>query len=72
MRWLRAPPRGEITLVIEGATPAEAEVDAPALARAVSSAIAGGATKKDAIADVARAARVPKRIVYQAVLDALE
>ncbi|HEX9775133.1 MAG TPA: 16S rRNA (cytidine(1402)-2'-O)-methyltransferase [Actinomycetota bacterium] len=61
--------RGEMTLVIEGASPA-ASVPAPAdLAGAVAARVAGGQTKRDAIASVAASAGVPKRAVYQAVLD---
>ncbi|MBW3618661.1 MAG: 16S rRNA (cytidine(1402)-2'-O)-methyltransferase [Actinobacteria bacterium] len=63
--------RGELTLVVAGAP--EPERSAPGegeLAEAVAAGVAAGATKKEAIADVAARAGVPKRDVYQAVLDA--
>lgn len=67
-------PRGEITLVIEGAVrvPRELEQDASSLADLVAERITGGMDKRDAIAAVALDARVSKRVVYQAVLDARE
>jgi 16S rRNA (cytidine1402-2'-O)-methyltransferase len=40
---------------------------ADALAACVAEAEAAGTTRKDAIREVARAARVPKRVVYDAV-----
>jgi 16S rRNA (cytidine1402-2'-O)-methyltransferase len=63
--------RGELTVVIAGA-PAESpgEVGDAALVARVSDAVADGTSKKEAIAEVARAAGVPKRRVYQAVVDA--
>ena len=63
--------RGEITVVVAGATPAtvSADVDDDELAARVRELIAAGTAKKTAIADVAVAAGVPKRRVYQAVLD---
>jgi 16S rRNA (cytidine1402-2'-O)-methyltransferase len=63
--------RGELTVVIAGA-PAETpeEVGDAALVARVSDAVAGGTSRKEAIAEVARAAGVPKRRVYQAVVDA--
>jgi 16S rRNA (cytidine1402-2'-O)-methyltransferase len=62
--------RGEVTVVVGGAV-AEAEVldDAGLVAR-VRALIATGVPKKEAIAEVARAADQPKKRVYQAVLDA--
>jgi 16S rRNA (cytidine1402-2'-O)-methyltransferase len=68
--------RGEITLVVAGAVePATREPGAddlpPAagdLAARVHALLAMGSTRKDAIARVARAAGVPKRIVYAAVV----
>jgi 16S rRNA (cytidine1402-2'-O)-methyltransferase len=65
--------RGEVTLVIAGAptsvlaTPQDHE-----LAARVAELVAAGSVKKDAIAEVARTAGVPKRTVYQAVLDSAE
>jgi 16S rRNA (cytidine1402-2'-O)-methyltransferase len=62
--------RGEITVVIEGAP--DAAPPSPSqdeLARAVDEQVSNGMTKRDAIADVAARTGVPKKVVYQAVLD---
>lgn len=62
--------RGEVTVVIEGASPV---VEVPAseqLATEVHALVESGTTKKEAIATVAAARGVPKKVVYQAVLDA--
>jgi 16S rRNA (cytidine1402-2'-O)-methyltransferase len=65
--------RGEVTLVIAGAPPAPAAPpDDRDLAARVADRVADGAVKKDAIAEVARRTGVPKRTVYQAVLDNAE
>jgi 16S rRNA (cytidine1402-2'-O)-methyltransferase len=63
--------KGELTLVVAGApAPEPLELDDAALVERVTAAIDTGASKKDAIAEVARATGVPKRTVYQAVVDA--
>ena len=63
--------RGELTLVVGGAPEqAAAALDAATLASRVRELVATGMTKKEATAAVARATGVPKREVYQAVLDA--
>jgi 16S rRNA (cytidine1402-2'-O)-methyltransferase len=64
--------RGEVTVVIAGAPsePASPPTDRE-LAERVRSELAAGSDKKGAIAAVARGAGVPKRTVYQAVLDAV-
>lgn len=63
--------RGELTLVLGGAPiKAPEEVDASQLALRVRALMAAGATKKEALAEVAAATGLPKRQVYQAVLDA--
>lgn len=63
--------RGELTLVVAGAPVEEPAVpEAGALADAVAVRVAAGTRKKDAIAEVAQRAGIPKRDVYQAVLDA--
>ncbi len=63
--------KGELTLVVAGAPPdVSADVDDAELVARVRELIATGQTKKAAIASVARAGRVPKRRVYQAVVDA--
>ncbi|HUH06185.1 MAG TPA: 16S rRNA (cytidine(1402)-2'-O)-methyltransferase [Egibacteraceae bacterium] len=62
--------RGEVTVVVAGA-PAEAfeTPDGPALAARVQGLVAGGVDKKTAITEVATAAGVPRRRVYQSVID---
>jgi 16S rRNA (cytidine1402-2'-O)-methyltransferase len=63
--------RGEITIVIEGAPDEDVRtVDHGRLAEAVAEAIQEGATKREAIATVAAREGLPKKVVYQAVLDA--
>ncbi len=66
--WAADGVRGEVTIVVEGAAPA-AEVggDPDSLRAAVADEEAAGATRKEAIADVARRAGLPKREVYAAV-----
>jgi 16S rRNA (cytidine1402-2'-O)-methyltransferase len=63
-------PRGEFTIVVGGA-PASDELAASAvdLAADVNARVRAGEARKEAIAEVARARRVPKKVVYQAVLD---
>lgn len=65
------PLRGELTLVVGGAPriPAARPADAELVAR-VRALVATGMAKKEAIAEVAAAADLPKREVYQAVVDA--
>jgi 16S rRNA (cytidine1402-2'-O)-methyltransferase len=63
--------RGEVTLVVAGAPPTVAEaVSDHDLATRVGELVATGVAKKAAISEVAVATGVPKRRVYQAVLDA--
>jgi 16S rRNA (cytidine1402-2'-O)-methyltransferase len=59
--------RGEITLVVAGAT---AAVDDTDLAGAVAEREAAGETRKEAIAEVARVRGIPKRAVFDAVVAA--
>jgi 16S rRNA (cytidine1402-2'-O)-methyltransferase len=64
--------RGELTLVVEGA-PDDADTvppEADELVGRVRGLVATGLTKKQAIADVAAATGMPKRDVYQAVVEA--
>jgi 16S rRNA (cytidine1402-2'-O)-methyltransferase len=63
------PPRGEITLVVGGAV-ASGDADVPAgdLAAAVAALEDAGTPRKAAIAAVASARGVPKRVVYAAVV----
>jgi 16S rRNA (cytidine1402-2'-O)-methyltransferase len=65
--WAAEGVRGEVTVVVAGATAATAASDPDSLRAAVAGREAAGATRKDAIAEVARAAGLPKREVYQAV-----
>jgi 16S rRNA (cytidine1402-2'-O)-methyltransferase len=67
--WAAAGVRGEVTIVVEGATAgADVPTDPESLAALVAEAESeGGATRKDAILDVARRAGLPKRVVYDAV-----
>jgi len=61
--------RGEVTVVVAGAPAAEPEeLTEVQLVERVRALVADGSTKKDAIAEVARAAGVPKRVVYDAVV----
>lgn len=62
--------RGEVTLVVAGAEPAVPTADPAALAAQVAALVRSGTSKRDAIPLVAAAAGVPRRTVYQAVLDA--
>jgi 16S rRNA (cytidine1402-2'-O)-methyltransferase len=62
--------RGEATVVVGAARRREAVADDGELVALVRDLVATGVPKKAAIAQVAGAAGVPKRRVYQAVLDA--
>jgi 16S rRNA (cytidine1402-2'-O)-methyltransferase len=67
--WADEGVRGEVTIVVAGASAGEAvEPAAEDLAADVAAAEAGGATRKDAIATVARRAGLPKRVVFDAVV----
>jgi 16S rRNA (cytidine1402-2'-O)-methyltransferase len=64
-------PRGELTLVVAGASPADRPAASPAdLAAEVATLVQGGATTRDAVTTVAQTTGTPRRTVYQAVLDA--
>ncbi|WP_460869958.1 16S rRNA (cytidine(1402)-2'-O)-methyltransferase [Nocardioides pakistanensis] len=66
--WAADGVRGEVTLVVEGATAtADVPTDPASLAELVADAEAQGSTRKDAILEVARLAGLPKRVVYDAV-----
>ncbi|MDF4251157.1 16S rRNA (cytidine(1402)-2'-O)-methyltransferase [Streptomyces sp. WMMB303] len=67
--WAAEGVRGEITVVVRGAEPpAAGEADAAELARRVAEREAAGQVRKEAIAEVARGAGVPKREVFDAVV----
>ena len=65
--WAAPGVRGEVTLVVEGAAPAQAVTDPETLAARVAEDEADGVPRKQAILDVARRSGVPKRVVYDAV-----
>ena len=65
--WAADGVRGEVTLVVAGATPEAAPADPAAWRDAVADLTGRGATRKEAIVQVARSAGVPKREVYDAV-----
>jgi len=73
--WAADGVRGEITVVVAGADPAERRraaglEDEHGWVAAVEAAERDGLTRKEAIADVARLAGVPRREVYDAVVRA--
>ena len=59
-----AEPKGEITVVVAGAAPSGGRPDDDVLLAAVASRQSAGASRKDAIAEVAAAYDVPRREVY--------
>jgi 16S rRNA (cytidine1402-2'-O)-methyltransferase len=59
--------RGEVTIVVEGSGPPEVLDDPATLAALVSAEEHAGVARKQAIQDVARRSRVPRRVVYDAV-----
>ncbi|RNM11652.1 16S rRNA (cytidine(1402)-2'-O)-methyltransferase [Nocardioides pocheonensis] len=65
--WAAEGVRGEVTVVVAGAVPAEPTTDPDTLRALVSSEEAAGVPRKQAIADVARRSGVPKRLVYDLV-----
>jgi 16S rRNA (cytidine1402-2'-O)-methyltransferase len=65
--WAADGVRGEITLVVAGAAPAEASTSPEDLRGRVADLEAQGRSRKEAIAETARAAGVPKREVYDLV-----
>jgi 16S rRNA (cytidine1402-2'-O)-methyltransferase len=68
--WAAEGVRGEITVVVAGAPAAAAVTDPSELARLVAAREDAGATRKAAIAAVAAAAGVPKRVVFDAMVAA--
>jgi len=67
VEWAQGQVRGEVTLVIAGADPSES-ADAEELAAAVARLTAGGMSRRDAVAEVARSTGAAKRAVYAAAL----
>ena len=73
--WAEGGLRGELTIVVAGisagaGTVAASEREPAALARAVAEAEAGGLDRRTAITEVAVRVGVPRKVVYQAVIDA--
>ncbi|WP_106402912.1 16S rRNA (cytidine(1402)-2'-O)-methyltransferase [Actinocorallia populi] len=68
--WAADGVRGEITLVVQGAPPRETLSDPAELAAAVFARESAGITRKEAIAEIAKENKVPKKAVYSAVLEA--
>jgi len=66
--WASAGVLGEITLVVAGASRADRAADPDELATAVAARESAGQTRKEAIAGVAVATGVPKRVVFDAVV----
>jgi 16S rRNA (cytidine1402-2'-O)-methyltransferase len=65
--WASAGVRGEVTIVVSGATDEAPLTDPDTLRALVASEEAAGLPRKQAIADVARRSGVPKRVVYDLV-----
>ena len=66
--WAAEGVRGEVTIVVAGATPtAQVGSDPASLLAAVADLEADGVRRKEAIVEVARRAGVPKREVYNLV-----
>ena len=68
--WAAGDVRGEITLVVAGASSTPEEIGPAALAAEVAVREAAGQPRKEAIAEVARARGVAKRAVFDAVVAA--
>jgi 16S rRNA (cytidine1402-2'-O)-methyltransferase len=65
--WARDGVRGEVTLVVEGAAPAEAaDLEDDEVAALVASAVASGLSRKDAVTEVATSTGLPRKQVYAA------
>lgn len=72
VRWAGEGVRGEVTIVVAGATGPRLATDDESLRSAVARREDAGMTRKEAILEVARAAGVPKRQVYALVHGAKE
>lgn len=70
VQWAAGDVRGEITLVVSGVRGARAAVPADQLAAQVAERELAGQPRKEAIAEVAVDAGVPKRLVFEAVVAA--
>jgi 16S rRNA (cytidine1402-2'-O)-methyltransferase len=65
--WASEGVRGEVTIVVSGATDSGSSSDPDTLRALVASEEAAGVPRKQAISDVARRSGVPKRVVYDLV-----
>ena len=63
------PPKGEMVLVVGGAPARQIEVPVDELARRAQRLMASGVDRKEAMAEVARAAGVSKREVFDALIE---
>ncbi|HVE74895.1 MAG TPA: 16S rRNA (cytidine(1402)-2'-O)-methyltransferase, partial [Mycobacteriales bacterium] len=68
--WAQEGVRGEVTLVLAGAAERTTTASAAELVQEVALHEQAGLTRKDAMAAVATAAGVPRRVVYEAVVAA--
>ncbi len=66
-QWAAGEVRGEITIVVGGHVPGEAEHDMASLVAEVARLEGEGVSRKQAIVEVAKSAGVPKRELYAAV-----
>ena len=67
--WSEAPVKGEVVVVIEGATEAGPEATDDQLRAAVEALVSGGLSRRDAAASAAAAHGVSRRRVYNLVVD---
>ncbi len=66
--WAAAGVKGEITIIVAGASQARAEADAGTLARLVAEREAAGLSRREAISDAAKTAGVARREVFDALV----
>lgn len=64
--WADGEVRGEVTIVVSGAAPAEPVRDEDTLRRLVDDAMTRGLSRKDAVAEVAQSTGAPRKLVYAA------
>jgi 16S rRNA (cytidine1402-2'-O)-methyltransferase len=65
--WAEEGVRGEVTIVVSGATADATSTDPDTLLALVAAEVAAGVPRKQAVVDVARRSGVPKRVVYDLV-----
>ncbi|MFG3439198.1 16S rRNA (cytidine(1402)-2'-O)-methyltransferase [Nonomuraea sp. NPDC047897] len=65
--WAAAGVKGEVTVVVAGHVPADVPLDMDGLVAEVERRVAAGELRKTAVADVAKAAGMPRRELYEAV-----